>query len=59
MSQICQSWISILPNKKINHKNEPMTCKLLPKWQNFAKPGHTDSSSFFARSMTGGSQPRT
>ena len=41
MSQICQSKLSILPNKKVTFKNLPKTCKLLPKWRNFAKSGHT------------------
>ena len=41
MSQICQSRLSILPNRKQTVKNLPRTCKLLPKWRNFAKSGHT------------------
>ena len=41
MSQIRQSQLSILPNKKWTIKNLPKTGKLLPKWQNFAKSGHT------------------
>ena len=40
-SQICQSRLSILLYKKYKVKNWPNTCKLLPKWQNFAKSGHT------------------
>ena len=43
MSQICQNRFSILPNKKKTAKNLPKTCKLLPKWRNFAKSGHTVS----------------
>ena len=43
MSQICQSRLIILPNKKYTVKNLPKTCKLLPTWQNFAKSGHTAS----------------
>ena len=34
MSQICQSRISILPNKKQTVKNCPKTWKLFPKWPN-------------------------
>ena len=41
MSHICQSRLSILPNRKQTVKNLPRTCKLLPKWRNFAKSGHT------------------
>ena len=40
MSQICQSRLSILPNKKWPIKTCPRPCKLLPKWRNFAKSGH-------------------
>ena len=32
MSQICQSRVSILPNKKWTVKKLPKTCKFLPKW---------------------------
>ena len=46
MSQICQSQLSILPNKKWTVKNSPKTGKLLPKWRNFAKSGHTQVASF-------------
>ena len=41
MSQICQSRLSILPNKKKTVKN--LLNKLLPKWRNFVKSGHTDA----------------
>ena len=41
MSQICQSRHSILPKQIQTVKNWPKTCKLLPKWRNFAKSGHT------------------
>ena len=41
MSQICQSQLSILPNMKWTVKNLPKTGKLLPKWRNIAKSGHT------------------
>ena len=40
MSQICQSRLSILPNKEKIVKNLPRICKLLPKWRNFTKSGH-------------------
>ena len=42
ISQICQSMLSILPNRKWTVKNLPNICKLLPKWCNFTKSGHTD-----------------
>ena len=42
MSQICQRRLSIWANKKYTVENLPKTCKLLPKWQNFAKSGHTE-----------------
>ena len=42
MSQICQRRLSIWANKKYTVENLPKTCKLLPKWQKFAKSGHTD-----------------
>ena len=42
MSQICQSRLSILPNKKLTVKYFLETCKLLQKWRNFASSGHTD-----------------
>ena len=35
MQQICQSRFNILPNSKKE------TFKILPKWPNFAKSGHT------------------
>ena len=41
LSQICQSKLSILPNKKQTFKILPKTCNPLPKWRNFAKSGHT------------------
>ena len=41
MSQICQSRLSILPNKKWTVKNLPKTCKLFPKWRHFTTSGHT------------------
>ena len=41
MSQICQSNLSILANKKYTIKNLSKTCKLLSKWWNFAKSSHT------------------
>ena len=41
MSKSCQSRLSILPNKKKTVKSLLKTCKLLPKWRNFAKCGHT------------------
>ena len=39
MSQIFQSRLSILPNRK---KLSKICQILLPKWRNFAKSGHTD-----------------
>ena len=45
VSQICQSTrLSILPNDKYTVNFLPKTCKLLPKWWNFAKFGHTDAT---------------
>ena len=41
MSQICQSGLSILPNTKKTFKNLQITCKLLQKWRNYSKSGHT------------------
>ena len=41
MPQICQSRLTVLPSKILSIKNLPKTRKLLPKWQNFAKSGHT------------------
>ena len=41
MAQFCQNRLSILANRKYTVKNLPRTSKLLPKWQNFAKSGHT------------------
>ena len=41
MSQICQSRLSILPNRKWTVKNLPKICKVLPIWWKFAKSGHT------------------
>ena len=40
VSQICQS----TTNDKYTVKFLPKTCKLLPKWWNFAKFGHTDAT---------------
>ena len=40
-SQIYQSRLSILTNKKWTVKTLPKTCTLLPKWQIFAKSGPT------------------
>ena len=42
MSQICQSMLSVLPNKKKTVKNLQNTCKLLRMWRNFAKSGHNE-----------------
>ena len=44
MSQICQSRLGILPNKKLTIKNLPKNCKLLPKLRNFDKSGHTSGN---------------
>ena len=41
VQQICQSKFAILTNMKLKAKNLSNTCKLLPKWQNFAKSDHT------------------
>ena len=35
------SWIKILQNTKKSIKNLPKTFKIVPKWRNFAKSGHT------------------
>ena len=37
----CQSRFTFLPNIKWTFKKLPKTYKILPKWQNFAKCGHT------------------
>ena len=42
MSQIDPSRLNILPNNKYTVKKLPETCKLWPKWRNFAKSGHTE-----------------
>ena len=36
------SRIKILPIPKWTLKNTPKTFKIVPKWRNFAKSGHTD-----------------
>ena len=40
--KIRQIRLIILPNMKQAVKNLPKTCKLLPKWRNFAIYGHTE-----------------
>ena len=37
----CQSWLKIYPNTKLTLNISLSTCKILPKWQNFAKFGHS------------------
>ena len=44
VKQIRQSRLKILPNKKLTVKKLPKTCKILPKWLNFAKSGHSVSN---------------
>ena len=41
VSKFCQSRFKILPNTKQTIKILPKSCYVLPKWQNFAKSGHT------------------
>ena len=31
----------MMPNQKLTATNLPKACKILPKWRNFAKSGHT------------------
>ena len=52
MSQICQSQLSILPNNKWTVKTLSKTGKLLPKWRNFARSGHTGGKRRKARNST-------
>ena len=40
-SQFGQSRIIFLPNTKYTLKNLPKSFKIVPKWRNFAKSGHT------------------
>ena len=51
MSQIYQSMVSILPNKKLTITNLLNTHKLLPKWWNFAKSCHTVCSRWLESSQ--------
>ena len=51
MSQIYQSMLSILPNKKLTITNLLNTHKLLPKWWNFAKSCHTVCSRWLESSQ--------
>ena len=41
MSKVCQSRLSILPNRKWTVKILPKICKVLPNWRNFAQSSHT------------------
>ena len=41
MYQILQSRLNIFPNKKSSVQYMSKTCKMLPKWLNFAKSGLT------------------
>ena len=45
MFQICQSRLIILSNKKYPVKKLPKTFKILQKWRNFGKTGHTGQKS--------------
>ena len=42
IGKVCES--RVLPNDKYTVNFLPKTCKLLPKWWNFAKFGHTDAT---------------
>ena len=48
-SHFCQNRIKILPNTKLTLESLHKTVNILPKWQNFAKYGHTDAVTYDAR----------
>ena len=41
-NKICQSRSKNFAELQINPQKLPKTLKILPKWRNFAKSGHTD-----------------
>ena len=43
--KICQSGSQRMPNTSYTVKKLPISCKILPKWWNFAKSGHTTGPS--------------